>query len=165
MIVFQTNSAGVFVGPVQADPSPLEPGVWLIPGGCVETPPPDTPEGTMAVWQDDAWVLQPLPVDPQEPTQETTPPTPEQLLAEFTAAIDAHVESTARAKQYNSAAHLASYVASTVPTWAAEAEAFVAWRDQVWLFALAELAAIQAGDKPVPTIAVLVASLPEIEWP
>jgi len=89
----------------------------------------------------------------------------EQSIATFTAAIDAHVESTARAKQYNSAAHLASYVASTVPTWAAEAQAFVAWRDAVWLFALAEMQVIQAGDKPVPTIADLVASLPEIEWP
>lgn len=31
--VYQTNAEGYFVGPVQADPSPLEPGVWLIPGG------------------------------------------------------------------------------------------------------------------------------------
>lgn len=86
-------------------------------------------------------------------------------MSTFTAAIDAHVEQTARDRQYNGAAHLASYVTSTVPAWAAEAQTFVAWRDAVWLFALAELAAIQSGENSVPSIPDLVASLPEIEWP
>lgn len=93
------------------------------------------------------------------------PPTPEEMLAMFTAAIDGHVENVARSRQYNGAAHLASYVASTVPQWSAEAQVFVAWRDAVWLFALVELEAIQAGTKPIPTTEDLIASLPAIEWP
>ena len=78
MLVYQTNAQGIYVGPVMADESPLEPGVWLIPGGCVEVEPPQIPAGEMAVWQSGAWVLEPIP-DTIE-----VPPTPdmteEQLL-------------------------------------------------------------------------------------
>jgi hypothetical protein len=49
------------------------------------------------------------------------------------AEIDARIEAQARVLGYNSAAHLAGYATSTVPEWAAEAAAFVAWRDQVWV--------------------------------
>lgn len=72
-IVYQTNHEGVYVGAVEADPSPLEPGVWLIPGGCVETPPPGIPQGHMAVWQNGAWSVVPRPVVPSQPEPEAEP--------------------------------------------------------------------------------------------
>lgn len=68
--------------------------------------------------------------------------------AALTAAIDAHVDSVARAAGYNGAAALAGYVASTVPDWAAEARAFVAWRDTVWTAALAMMAAADPATPP-----------------
>ena len=75
-------------------------------------------------------------------------------------AIDAHIDAQARALQYNSAAHLAGYTGSTVAEWAAEAEAFVAWRDACWLAALALLAqAEDSGD--VPGVEDVLAALPE----
>lgn len=83
----------------------------------------------------------------------------------YTAAIDAHVEAVARGRSYNGAAHMASYVASTVPQWAAEAAAFVAWRDAVWVEALGELAKVTGGAEAPPTVAELVAALPAIQWP
>jgi hypothetical protein len=55
--VYQTNHLGIFVGPVTADESPLEPGVFLIPGGCVMTPPPTVPEHKAAWWNGKAWQL------------------------------------------------------------------------------------------------------------
>lgn len=55
--VYQTNQQGLYVGPVEADESPLEPGVFLIPGGCVLTPPPDPPENKAAQWNGAAWLL------------------------------------------------------------------------------------------------------------
>ncbi|MCC5965680.1 MAG: hypothetical protein JJU24_06040 [Natronohydrobacter sp.] len=79
--------------------------------------------------------------------------------AALTAAIDAHVEAQARAMQYNSAAHLASYVASTKPEWEAEALAFIAWRDQVWEAALQLLAGVQSGGT-VPSIEDVISGLP-----
>lgn len=61
MIVYQTNKSGIYVGPVEADESPLEPGVWLIPGGAVEIAPPEIPFGHVAVWINQAWEVVPLP--------------------------------------------------------------------------------------------------------
>lgn len=46
--VYQTNYSGLFVGESLADESPLEPGVFPIPAGCVETAPPES-------WQEDQW--------------------------------------------------------------------------------------------------------------
>jgi hypothetical protein len=90
------------------------------------------------------------------------PPTPEQMQAGYTAAIEAHVEATARARGYTSAVSCATYATSTNPAWQAEGAAFVAWRDDVWSAALAMLAAVQAGGA-IPESPI--AGLPEMEWP
>lgn len=87
------------------------------------------------------------------------------LRAACVSAIDAHVEAVARSRNYNSAAHLVGYASSTVLQWAAEAQAFVAWRDQVWQAAYAMLAEVEAGTIPAPTPAEAVAALPVIAWP
>jgi hypothetical protein len=55
--VYQTNQLGLFTGTAVAEESPLEPGVFLIPGGCVESPPPTIPENKAACWSNDKWVL------------------------------------------------------------------------------------------------------------
>ena len=47
-------------------------------------------------------------------------------LADDQAAIQAHVDATAKSKGYNDAASLAGYVASAVEPWAAEATTFIA---------------------------------------
>lgn len=90
------------------------------------------------------------------------PPT----LDEVRAAIAAHVEATARSRHYDSATSCASYVTSTVPAWAAEARAFVAWRDAVWAFAFAQMTAVQQGLVAAPaTTQALLDALPAIAWP
>lgn len=55
--VYQTSSLGLYTGTTEADESPLEPGVFLIPGGCVETAPPAIPENKAAYWNGQAWSL------------------------------------------------------------------------------------------------------------
>lgn len=94
---------------------------------------------------------------PFEPAPQ--PPTPEELVANYTAAIERHVEDQARSMGYSSALSLATHVASTVPAWKAEAEAFVAWRDAVWVSALAQLEAAQQT-QTVPDLEDVIASLP-----
>jgi hypothetical protein len=71
MIVYQTDKNGALVGALQADPSPLEDGVWLIPAGCVETAPPSFSEGQFARWTGDVWVVEDIPAP--EPEPELTP--------------------------------------------------------------------------------------------
>jgi hypothetical protein len=75
------------------------------------------------------------------------------------AAVDARVEAQARALGYSSAAHLASYVASTVPAWAAEARAFIEWRDAVWRAAI-ELQAQALAAREIPQLDDILAALP-----
>lgn len=87
-------------------------------------------------------------------------------IAACQAAIDRHVDTVARERNYSSGVSLASYASSTVPLWRAEAEAFIAWRDAVWAYALAELASVQSGDRAAPdTVEAFVEELPAIVWP
>lgn len=81
------------------------------------------------------------------------------LQAQIALAIDAHVEAQAKAMGYNSAANCAGYRDSTVPAWAAEAQAFIAWRDAVWQAAYDELAAYEQS-QTVPGVAEVIAALP-----
>lgn len=55
--VYQTNELGLYVGTAEAEESPLEPGVFLIPGGCVELEPPKIPANKGACWSEGKWVL------------------------------------------------------------------------------------------------------------
>lgn len=91
-------------------------------------------------------------------------PSVEQVIAQMTRAIAAHVDAVAAQRNYDSGAHCASYVASTVPEWAAEAQAFVAWRDQVWIAAL-QLRDQMLAAQTVPTIPSVIAALPPMVWP
>lgn len=92
-----------------------------------------------------------------------SPPPP--ALSDYTAAIEDKVNAVAKAKGYASGVRLVSYLASTNPQWAAEAQTFIAWRDTVWAYAYTALEQVQSGARPVPAIGDLVAELPEITWP
>ena len=56
-IVYQTDSLGIYVGPVEAEQSPLEKEVWLIPRGCVEVEPPAVQDNTVQRWNGQEWAL------------------------------------------------------------------------------------------------------------
>ncbi|WP_306426564.1 tail fiber assembly protein [Achromobacter xylosoxidans] len=56
-IVSQLDQGGYFLGPTVAHESPLEPGVFLIPGGAIDEPPPEVIEPGMAYsFTGDAWL-------------------------------------------------------------------------------------------------------------
>ncbi len=90
-------------------------------------------------------------------------PAPVEL--DYAAAIQAEIDAAAKAKGYASGFALAGYATSTVPDWAAEAAAFIAWRDQIWLYAYSELAKVQGGQRQKPRVAEMTSELPAIEWP
>jgi hypothetical protein len=73
--VCQLDASGYFTGMTTADASPLESGVYLIPGGCIEAAAPVIPEGQRAKWNG-AWVFEEIPQPEVEP--EPTPLTPEE---------------------------------------------------------------------------------------
>lgn len=84
---------------------------------------------------------------------------------DYANAIQAHVDATAQGNGYADGVALAGYSTSTVPAWSAEAQAFIAWRDQVWVYAYTELAKVQGGQREAPTIAGIIGELPSIVWP
>ncbi|MFN3440837.1 MAG: hypothetical protein ACK4Z3_00395 [Rhizobium rosettiformans] len=86
-------------------------------------------------------------------------------VSDYEDAIQVHIDGAARSKLFRDGGTLASYVASTNPQWSAEAQAFVAWRDQVWAYAYQELARVVAGDREQPTVEEILTELPEIVWP
>jgi hypothetical protein len=94
-----------------------------------------------------------------------TPPPPSE--ADYGVAIQAHIETTAKARGYNDAVTCASYATSQHPIWGPEARAFVAWRDAAWTYAFGVLTAVQSGQRPPPTVAGLIAELAgavPIQW-
>ena len=58
---------GLYIGQGKADPSPLEPGVWLIPAHATTDVPPKPGDGKQAVWSNGAWMVQPIPEPEPEP--------------------------------------------------------------------------------------------------
>jgi len=86
-------------------------------------------------------------------------------VADYQTAIQGTIDGTARSKLFNDGVTMASYIASTVEPWAAQALAFVAWRDDVWQYAYSELSKVQAGKREKPTVAEFLLELPEIVWP
>lgn len=80
------------------------------------------------------------------------------LIRHCAAAVDAHVEAQARAPDHTGAAHPAGYLGSGIPQWAAEAAAFLAWRDAVWQTALGLLDT--ADPAAPPTVEDVLAALP-----
>jgi hypothetical protein len=98
---------------------------------------------------------------PLETPPEPAPPS----VDDFRFAIQNVVDEKARERRYDNGNSLASYANSTVASWAAEASTFIAWRDQVWAYAYAALAEVEAEIRPVPSIEELLSELPTMEWP
>lgn len=78
--VIQLTFEGYFAGVTIADESPLEPGVFLLPAGCIDAPVPRIPEGKLAKW-DGAWVFEDIPEPEVEEEPEVVEPTYVELRA------------------------------------------------------------------------------------
>jgi hypothetical protein len=113
--------------------------------------------------------------DVTEPTHDQVmaldTPTLESLFS-FYAFIDAgepllaaYIDSVAQQQQYASAVSCASYVTSTNTTWQAQAVAFIAWRDSVYDYVIAQEALMQNGTRTIPTFTEFKTELPVISWP
>ncbi len=87
------------------------------------------------------------------------------IVAQYRAAIQSMIDQTANERQYDDGNSLASYVNSTVPEWASEAQAFVLWRDQVWTYSLGELEKVKKGQREQPSAGDFLAELPAFAWP
>lgn len=81
----------------------------------------------------------------------------------LTAAVSNFVDYTAKSRGYDSAAHLVSYVNSSVESWKQEAIVFCAWRDAIWLnfFEKLNTGSLNTDQSQHEVLS----SLPTIQWP
>ena len=76
--VYQYDLAGLFIGQTDADESPLEPGVFLIPARCVEVEPPEFTGDQWPRWNGAKWELITV-----APANDNQPASPADKLREF----------------------------------------------------------------------------------
>ena len=93
------------------------------------------------------------------------PPTTEQIIAEFTYAIQQRLDDFSRTRGYDNILSAATYATSTVAKFATEGQYAVDARDATWSKSYEILAAVEAGTRPVPTLDELLAELPALTWP
>lgn len=91
-------------------------------------------------------------------------PTTQEILAMYQDAIQIALDNKAREKMYDNAISIATYATSTNPTWQAESQAFIAWRDAVYAYALQILAQVQGGGEQ-PTVDEVISGMPVMVWP
>ncbi len=85
--------------------------------------------------------------------------------ADFTSAVQAHLDAKARERGYDNIRSAISYRGDGNPTFAGEADALFAWRSEVWTYAIGELARFTAGERAAPTIDAFIGELPAFTWP
>lgn len=93
------------------------------------------------------------------------PPTPEQIITQYTAGVQQHLDTFARTRSYDGILSAATYATSQVPKFKAEGQYAVEARDATWAKCYEILAAVEAGSRPMPTLDELLAELPVLTWP
>lgn len=90
--------------------------------------------------------------------------TDEALIRLVQIGIQQKLDNVAALKEYDAAASVVSYIQSTDPTFRAQAVKFNAWRDACWATARKIREDVQAGKRPRPTYAEVMALIPPFEW-
>lgn len=85
--------------------------------------------------------------------------------ADYVAAVQNLLDSTAQTRNYDNILSACTYVGSPVAKFSAEGAACRDWRDAVWSKCYDVLAQVKAGTLPQPSVAELLAMLPAMSWP
>lgn len=86
-------------------------------------------------------------------------------VADFERALDAHLDAKAQERRYRDRVTCAMRAGFTGP-FQAECLAFAQWMDACNVYAYAQLAAVQAGQRPPPaSVEAFVDELPDLIWP
>jgi hypothetical protein len=161
--VCQLDSESCFVGFTFADESPLEPGVYLLPAGAVDTTAPSIPEGKKAKWNG-SWVYEDIPKP--EPEPEPAPPTPEQIKQQIVRDTQNRLDAFARTRNYDSILSACTYATSTNPKFSTEGQYCVEARDATWAKLYELYDEVKEGKRDMPEgYEDIETKLPVLEWP
>lgn len=94
-----------------------------------------------------------------------TPPAPPPLtVADYTQAVQNHLDAAARQRNYDNIVSACSYAAAP-NVFQAEGIAYLNWRASVWQTCYGVLGAVEQALRPAPTIVELIAELPALVLP
>ena len=127
-----------------------------------------SPDGNPEIWAEKpAGYFTPEEWQAAHPAPAPAPytPTPEEQLAVFTAAIQAHLDNFAKTRNYDGILSAASYANSAVPKFRAEGQYAAEMRDAVWAKGYEIMDAVLAGARPMPDLEEVLAELPVLAWP
>lgn len=98
--------------------------------------------------------------------REPAPPTVEQVIDRLKVAIQEHMDTTAKASDFDDLNDAISYADEpAVPGFQAQGQAFRAWRSRVWAYSHEQIEAIRSHNRDLPTAAELIAQLPALVLP
>lgn len=162
-----------FLGAITLDQSDLSPldlaegrEAWMLPGNCVETPPPvNVPAGMYAAAVDGSWEIRSVPVPvgvkaTEAAAQVTRVITTLEHANALSAAVQQHLDATARAHRFNDIAEAVTYASSPVPKYYGQGRAFTALRDHTWALVEPIIDDIAAGKIDPIKLPELAAKLP-----
>ena len=89
-------------------------------------------------------------------------PTQAEIIAGYAAKVQAHLDATAKQRNYDNIFTLCGYVTDPNPKFQKEAQSAVAWRSAVWTKCYAILAEVQAGTREMPND--IISELPVMTW-
>lgn len=153
--VCQLDRMGCFSGMTVADESPMEPGKYLLPSGCIDLPEPAKVEGKVAKAEGGKWVY----VDPHA-VSDVLPSEPEDGRLTNAQAVEFLLNEKAAAYGFDSMISAVSYADEpAVPKFQADGKALRKWRSEVWA-AYFELVASNDGKEPGMDVGELREVLP-----
>jgi hypothetical protein len=86
------------------------------------------------------------------------------MLGKFTTAMEAHYDAVAQVKHYDTR-YTCTLRAGYASAFQAEGVSFATWMDECNVYGYTEMEKVQQGVRPMPTVAELIAELPEPPWP
>lgn len=182
-------SPRIYIGTQQCYKTSLDQDTWHWTGTALEKEPPETGANQIAEANDDFtdWVVIPnyvgfkywladgseheiteYGVSPPADALTEKPvisPTQDELIAQFTADIQARLDDFARSRNYDNCLSCCTYAGSVVEKFATEAQYMIARRDAHWQAAYQILADVNAGTRAIPTEDDLFNELGPLEWP
>jgi hypothetical protein len=91
-------------------------------------------------------------------------PTTAELVVQYTAALEAHFDARAKERRYDSRI-TCSLRAGYPGPFQAEGTAFAVWMDTCNALGYSIMEDVLGGERPMPTIAELIAEMPVLVWP
>ena len=92
-------------------------------------------------------------------------PTTEQIIAEFSSAIQKRLDTFAHTRGYDGILSACTYATSGNLRFSKEGQYCVTARDATWAKCYEIMDAVQTGTRPMPTLEEIMLELPVLAWP